>query len=96
MKHAELRCDERLTAQEKTASLQASEIFAAQNPQGSHAILIATMNKIRGQIWSDESNGNTIVAVIRDGVVKTIMLRRKSQPFTREALRVDKCWTLKI
>ena len=49
--------------------------------------------KLRGQrndAWSDESNGDEVWAVLRRGELKTVMLRRSSQPPTAEALRVDK------
>ena len=40
--------------------------------------------------WSSGlSNGDEVWAVIRDGEVKTVMLRRGTQPKTRGALRVD-------
>lgn len=35
------------------------------------------------------SNGDTVWAVVRGGVVTTVMLRRSDQPSTRAALRVD-------
>ena len=35
------------------------------------------------------SNGQTVVAIVRNGVLKTVMLRRDNQPRTRSALRVD-------
>ena len=35
------------------------------------------------------SNGECVWAVVRDGVVATVMLRRGNQPSTRGALRVD-------
>lgn len=48
-----------------------------------------------GQAWSEHSNGNTIVAIIRGGTVVTFMFRRESQPFTPETLSVreviDQC-----
>lgn len=39
------------------------------------------------------SNGDTVVAIVRDGEVRTIMFRRSTQPFTADALRVDRCFT---
>ena len=37
-----------------------------------------------------ESNGDSIVGIVRKGCLKTVMLRRLTQPMTKEALRVDK------
>lgn len=37
-----------------------------------------------------ESNGDSIVGIVRKGCLKTVMLRRLSQPMTKESLRVDK------
>jgi hypothetical protein len=36
-----------------------------------------------------ESNGDTVVGIVRKGILKTIMLRRLNQPMTNDALRVD-------
>ena len=35
------------------------------------------------------SNGQNVVAIVRNGVLKTVMLRRDNQPRTNSALRVD-------
>lgn len=35
------------------------------------------------------SNGRNVVAIIRNGRIHTVMLRRDNQPPTRAALRVD-------
>jgi hypothetical protein len=37
-----------------------------------------------------ESNGDSIVGIVRKGCLKTVMLRRLSQPMTKDSLRVDK------
>lgn len=47
-----------------------------------------------GQAWSDQSNGDTVVAIIRYRTVQTFMFRRRSQPFDRMALNVDRVVTL--
>lgn len=36
-----------------------------------------------------ESNGDAVVGIVRRGQLKTVMLRRMTQPMTNEALRVD-------
>lgn len=40
------------------------------------------------------SNGELVVMIVRNGQPKTIMFRRSNQPFTAEALRVEKVYTL--
>lgn len=42
-----------------------------------------------GQAWSEHSNGDSIVAIIRGGNVVTFMFRRMTQPFTPENLKVQ-------
>ena len=37
-----------------------------------------------------ESNGDSIVGIVRKGSLKTVMLRRLSQPMSKDSLRVDK------
>lgn len=44
----------------------------------------------QGKAWSDLSNGSRVVAIIRDNKLITMMFRRETQPWTPEALRVDK------
>lgn len=46
--------------------------------------------EFQGEPWSDQSNGTRVVAIIRDNKVVTLMFRRASQPWTPEALRVNK------
>lgn len=41
-----------------------------------------------------ESNGELVVMIVRNGEPKTVMFRRENQPFTAEALRVEKVYTL--
>jgi hypothetical protein len=40
------------------------------------------------------SNGELVVLIVRNNEPKTIMFRRENQPFTAEALRVSKVYTL--
>lgn len=39
------------------------------------------------------SNGDRAIAIVRGGSVVTIMFRRSTQPFTPDALHVDRCFT---
>lgn len=44
-----------------------------------------------GKAWTNDSNGDTIIAIVRDRRVITYMFRRSTQPFTPEALHVIRC-----
>lgn len=41
-----------------------------------------------------ESNGECVVLIVRNSEPKTIMYRRSNQPFTAEALRVEKVFSI--
>jgi hypothetical protein len=68
---------------------EADDFASTHDPFGSYALRWSIPNMV-GQAWSDLSNGDTIVAVVRGGIVGTFMFRRRTQPFTRDALNVDK------
>ena len=63
-------------------------------PFESVALRLKTLSHFVGTAWSDTSNGDTVVAIIRGRMVQTYMLRRRSQPFDKYALNVDKVVTL--
>lgn len=46
-----------------------------------------------GTAWGSSSNGDLVVAIIREGKVVTYMLRRSSQPLEPAALSVDEVMT---
>lgn len=72
-----------------------AEAFASKcAPFESVALRMKTLTSFIGQAWSDTSNGDTIVAIVRYRSVQTYMFRRSSQPFTREALSVERTVTL--
>jgi ribosome-interacting GTPase 1 len=52
------------------------------------AIRVLDLGGMVGRAWTDRSNGDTVVAIVRNGIVRTVMLRRSTQPFTPEALQV--------
>lgn len=54
------------------------------------AIRVLRLGGQRNDAWSDKSNGDEVWAIIRRGELKTVMLRRSSQPAEAWALRVDK------
>jgi hypothetical protein len=54
------------------------------------AARVYRLGRMVGQAWSDRSNGDTVVAIIRQGEVRTFMFRRSTQPHTPEAYNVRK------
>lgn len=54
------------------------------------AIRVWRMRHMVGQAWSDQSNGDDIIAIVRQGIVQTFMFRRSTQPHTPEAYNVRK------
>jgi hypothetical protein len=51
------------------------------------AVKLGTLKERRGDPMT--SHGEVVWAIIRDGLLKTVMFRRATQPATPEALRVD-------
>lgn len=89
--HALHRLNDRLTAAEQADALL--NIEAAVEVLGTSktlAVYCARLTAHRDSNDSSKSNGENVVAIVRGGVVKTVMLRRDNQPRTRAALRVDK------
>ena len=60
------------------------------------AVWLARLPYERGERYgSNASNGDCLWAILRNGEVATIMRRRRTQPSTTQALRVDEvCWSL--
>ena len=54
----------------------------------SEAVRICKLAQQHNRPWSNESNGDTVWAIVRDRDLVTIMFRRSTQPSTRKALRV--------
>lgn len=42
----------------------------------------------------EDSNGDLVVLIVRDGTPITVMYRRSDQPFTPDALRVKQVYTI--
>lgn len=57
------------------------------HPEGRHAVRVLKLDQGRGT-WTD-SNGDEVWAILEAGAVKTVMLRRSTQPRNREAFTVD-------
>lgn len=92
--HAYRRVTERLTPAEQQQFFNRMTVltqYARNHAQGHDwAVRILKLEGQRNDAWSDESNGDEVWAVLRRGELKTVMLRRSSQPPTAQALRVDK------
>lgn len=72
-----------------------AESFASKcSPFESVALRLKSLSFFVGQAWSDNSNGDTIVAIIRGRQVTTLMFRRRTQPFDKASLSVDRVVTL--
>lgn len=93
--HAIARLSERMPLEDAQDIIGTLEAFAAKcGPWESVAVRVRTLAAFVGHAWSDTSNGDTIVAIIRGRDIQTIMYRRRSQPFTRDALNVERTVTL--
>jgi len=89
--HALSRLNTRLTDAEKVEVI--SNVKAVVEVVGSQidvAVYALKLDAHRASNCDSKSNGQNIVAVVRKGVIRTVMLRRDNQPATRDALRVDK------
>lgn len=93
--HAYQRVTERLTKagfDQDTINkvYRVAEYLASQSTATSEAIRLLSLPKMVGEAWGDESNGSTVWAIVRNGHLVTIMLRRDTQPSTPKALKVSK------
>lgn len=98
--HAVNRVSDRLVANgidRATAEdiVRTADAFASKcGPFEGVALRLRSLSTFIGQAWTDTSNGDTIVAIIRGRQVQTLMFRRRTQPFDRLALNVDRVVTL--
>ena len=83
---AQRAMDRKALAKYRPYALALAEAF----PPGHYAVKLGDVG-FQGVPWSDESNGSVAVAIIRDNRVVTLMFRRTTQPWTAEALSVDRC-----
>jgi hypothetical protein len=91
--HAYRRIYERLTPSEQadlSRKLQVLEGLRHRFNGHDWGMRLLKLDRQRNDPWGDESNGDEVWAVLRRGELRTVMLRRSSQPGTAEALRVDK------
>ncbi len=88
--HVWERLLERTSEAEREKAVALAIAFSKANPRGSHAVRLMNLGKQRGLAWQDRSNGDQVWAIVRGGEVKTIMLRRSTQPARAAAFDVDK------
>lgn len=77
----------RLQPHERGEAVLRTVTYLRARPTGRHAVRILKLDMRRGT-W-DRSNGDEVWAVLEEGKVKTVMLRRSTQPRSRWALQVD-------
>ena len=87
--HAFQRADERLVGNELTAVQNNIRKAAAKHGSKSLAVIAHRLEDRRGQAWGQKSNGDCVVAIIRNGAVKTVYLRRATQTFNLGVTRTD-------
>ena len=86
--HATHRMMTRLTESERVAVREAVATVRSTITRGSVALYAHRLSEDRAAACG--SNGRNVVAIIRDGRVATVMLRRDNQPATAARLRVDR------
>lgn len=73
------------------ASVILARLRAEPAPNTSVALEVCRMTMAHGDRGAGGSNGDMVVAIIRDGIVITVMLRRSwNQAFDPETLRVER------
>lgn len=94
-RHALQRATERLglTLDEKIVQhiVSLSDRLAVEAGDTDTAARVWKLPRPAGSPWGDQSNGNVVVAIIRNGLVKTFMFRRETQPHTPKAYNVERC-----
>ena len=92
--HALTRASERLGIELDADTVQGivrnADRIASECGNVDTAARVYRLGRMVGQAWSDRSNGDTVVAIIRNGSVATFMFRRSTQPHTPQAYNVRK------
>lgn len=92
MSHGAERLAERMTDAGIPAGSQARalDFFRSVAARRSDDVAVIARHREQvGQPWSDRSNGDLIVAILRGGAVSTVFLRRSTQTNTVDSLRVS-------
>lgn len=84
--------DQRFTREMRNAIAHNADIFSIKHPTSTWAVRIARLDVQRNPAWGDVSNGDTVVAIVREGWVTTVFLRRSTQPWRPEAMDVQHVW----
>ena len=84
--HAARQCETRSIPVAAVQQVIDSKLAQLARPAASVAVFVGRTQD-RGSLIG--SNGECVWAIVRDGAVATVMLRRGNQPSTRQALRVD-------
>lgn len=102
MMHMRERIAQRVSDTETQAYIERLAIEKAHKySTGSAAILVGRVPEAQGTLTYEAdgtgiSNGTMAVIIVRDGRIVTFMWRREAQPWTCEALRVDKVVPCKV
>ena len=87
--HSLQRADERLVGEEAAKVNAAIRKACATYGSRSVGIIAHRLSGQRGQAWGEKSNGDCVVAIVRNGQVKTVYLRRATQTFDLSVSRTD-------
>jgi hypothetical protein len=87
--HALQRADERLVGDEARKVNAAIASAVAKYGSRSVGIIAHRLDSQRGQAWGNKSNGDCVVAIVRNGRVATVYLRRATQTFNLGVSRTD-------
>jgi len=87
--HALIRADERLVGEEAVQVNAMIAAACAKHGSKSVGIIAHRLDSQRGEAWGQKSNGDCVVAIVRNGRVATIYLRRATQSFNLSVSRTD-------
>jgi hypothetical protein len=87
--HALERVDGRLVGAEAQKVQDAIAQACAKHGSRSVGVIAHRLDGQRGTAWGEKSNGDCVVAIVRNGQVKTVYLRRATQTFDLSVSRTD-------
>ena len=85
--HALQRMKERLDSYEMKIVLERTIEACRKYGSDSIGVIAHRLDCQRNNEWSNTSNGNCVLVIVRDGQIKTVYLRRSSQTFDLELTR---------
>ena len=96
--HALQRMKERLDSYEIKIVLERTIEACRKYGSDSIGVIAHRLDSQRNSEWSNTSNGNCVLVIVRDGQIKTVYLRRSTQTFdlqlTRTRVLVDMTKTI--